>query len=253
MDLKPIGHISTNQKHPYEAPRQGVLTKQEGLITLENPQFGEALRELEGFERIWLIYLFHHNSEWKPLVKPPRGPDHKIGVFATRSPYRPNPLGLSCVKLIKIEGLKIYVSEHDLLDGTPILDIKPYIPYADAFSEARAGWLENIEEQKFNLSFSEISLEQLNLLENLGVGQIRSFCEQQLSYHPTDFKRKRLIEISSNEFILCYRTWRIEFKVDLNLQQISVEKIFSGYTEAELLSPADPYEDKEIHHKFLKH
>ncbi len=110
----------------------------------------DALRALDGFERIWLIYVFHMNERWNALVTPPRGPRIKRGVLATRSPHRPSPLGLSTVQLVSIEERMLHVRGIDLLDGTPILDIKPYIPYADAFPHARAGWVDEVDAMEAN-------------------------------------------------------------------------------------------------------
>ena len=154
MNFTPIGTYHSEAKAPYEAARQPLERIQtQGEIVLESgQQFEQALEDLEGFERIWVIYVFHHNNHWKPKVLPPRGSDHKVGVFASRAPYRPNPIGISCVKLVKIVGLKITIEGTDLLDGTPVLDIKPYLPYADAFPESRTGWV--AEATKYNVNFS---------------------------------------------------------------------------------------------------
>ncbi|MBL0164219.1 MAG: tRNA (N6-threonylcarbamoyladenosine(37)-N6)-methyltransferase TrmO [Xanthomonadales bacterium] len=104
----------------------------------------QAYRDLEGFERIWLIFAFHRSEGWKAEVRPPRG-GGKRSVLATRSPHRPNAIGLSAVELIGIEPGALTVRGIDLLDATPILDIKPYVPYADAFPDSRAGWIDDID------------------------------------------------------------------------------------------------------------
>jgi tRNA (adenine37-N6)-methyltransferase len=106
----------------------------------------EALHDLEGVERIWVIAHLHLNTGWSAKVIPPRGPRKKRGLFATRSPHRPNAIGLSAVRLLRVDRFTLHVEEIDLLDGTPILDVKPYVPYADAFPGARAGWIDEIEE-----------------------------------------------------------------------------------------------------------
>ncbi len=103
-----------------------------------------AFRDLAGFARIWLLFVFHRSQGWKAEVKPPRG-GGKRSVLATRSPHRPNALGLSAVELLGVEARGLRVSGIDLLDGTPILDIKPYVPYADAFPDAAAGWIDGID------------------------------------------------------------------------------------------------------------
>lgn len=103
-----------------------------------------AWRDLAGFERIWLVFAFHRSEGWKAEVRPPRG-GGKRSVLATRSPHRPNAIGLSAVELVAVEDAVLRVRGMDLLDGTPILDIKPYVPYADAFPNARAGWIDRID------------------------------------------------------------------------------------------------------------
>jgi tRNA-Thr(GGU) m(6)t(6)A37 methyltransferase TsaA len=103
-----------------------------------------AFRDLAGFERIWVIFMFHRSEGWKAEVKPPRG-GGKRSVLATRSPHRPNAIGLSAVELVAVEERLLRVRGMDLLDGTPILDIKPYVPYADAFPDSCAGWIDEID------------------------------------------------------------------------------------------------------------
>lgn len=127
-------------------PRQSGLAGIEGRIVFtEKYRVREALRGLDGFGRIWLIWGFSANKpakgEWQPTVRPPRlGGNVSMGVFATRSPFRPNPLGLSCVELVRVDDLELVVRGADLADGTPIYDIKPYISYADSFPDARCGF-----------------------------------------------------------------------------------------------------------------
>jgi tRNA-Thr(GGU) m(6)t(6)A37 methyltransferase TsaA len=128
-------------------PRQGVFYRgHPGRIELlPGKGFEQAIRDLEGFERLWILFHFHHNEGWRPTTRPPVPPKdrERVGVFASRSPYRPNPIGLSCVKLVHLKGLVLLVDEADLLEGTPVFDIKPYIPAADAFPEAKAGWVDS--------------------------------------------------------------------------------------------------------------
>ena len=134
FSCEPIGYFHSNAQERYNLPSQpGVLDGSEGKIIL-NPHchFEQALEDLKGFDRIWVVFWFHRNESWKPKVLPPRG-GIKRGLFATRSPHRPNPIGISCLELKEIHGLELIVKNHDLLDGTPILDIKPYLVYADSF------------------------------------------------------------------------------------------------------------------------
>ena len=144
----PIGYLDCEQKYRYEAPRQSILAGGNlGVVCLNSGcNFEQALPDLIGFDRVWLIYQFHQNRDWKPKVVPPRSPENrKVGLFATRSPHRPNPLGLSCVELVKIDGLDVFIRNFDLLNGTPIFDIKPYIPYCDSFENSAVGWLEQVD------------------------------------------------------------------------------------------------------------
>lgn len=147
MTLEPVAVYRGALGSKFGIPRQsGLVPSLRGRIVFE-PAYRnrEALRGLEGFDRIWLIWGFSANKpakgEWQPTVRPPRlGGNTALGVWATRSPYRPNPLGLSCVELESIDGMDLVVRGADLMDGTPIYDIKPYVVYADSFPEARSGF-----------------------------------------------------------------------------------------------------------------
>jgi len=164
MEIKPIAHIYTDFPEKFGIPRQSGLAKSlRGRIVFE-PEYRnpDALRGLDGFSHIWLIWEFSANrttSPWQPVVRPPRlGGNSFMGVFATRSPFRPNPLGLSCVKVDSIElstpdGPVINVLGADLMDGTPIYDIKPYIRYADSRPEAVCGYVDALEERSLKVVF----------------------------------------------------------------------------------------------------
>lgn len=257
MNLAPIGHLYCEQKYRYEAPRQGVLSGDStGVVRLEpGCNYDQALTDLVGFDRIWLIYQFHQNSGWKPKVIPPRSPgSKKISLFATRSPYRPNSLGLSCVELVKIDGLDIWVRGLDLLDGTPIFDIKPYIPYCDSFENSAVGWLEQVDNMvKWNVGSTLIAKEQMNwIYQQTGLDLLR-FAQLQLSSEPFNSKRKRVTKYDGLEstYCLAYRTWRIIFHADNKNKRISILNICSGYTEIDLEQGAgDKYNDKDIHRAY---
>ena len=148
--IRPIAHIRCDLKEKFGVPRQaGIVEALEGRIVFE-PEFRdpEALRGMEGFSHLWLIWQFSEavRQDWSPTVRPPRlGGNTRLGVFATRSPFRPNALGLSCVRLLGLErdgelGTVLRVGGADLMDGTPIYDIKPYVPYADSHPEALSGF-----------------------------------------------------------------------------------------------------------------
>ena len=149
MEIKEIAHIENNFKSKFGIPRQAGLAEEiESRIVFENEfKNPDALRGLEGFSHIWLIWGFNLNEQkqgkWDATVRPPRlGGNRRIGVFASRSPNRPNPIGLSCVKIknIDLKNVEISVLGADLADGTPIYDIKPYVPYADSVKSATGGF-----------------------------------------------------------------------------------------------------------------
>jgi tRNA-Thr(GGU) m(6)t(6)A37 methyltransferase TsaA len=148
-ELRPIGIIRSCYKDKFGVPRQpGLVTAAEARLELfDDLVREESLAGLKGFSHLWLIFVFHLclGAGWKPAVRPPRlGGNRKVGVFASRSPFRPNPIGLSAVELVGIErdgkNLSLRLRGADMVDGTPVLDIKPYVPYADALPDAAAGF-----------------------------------------------------------------------------------------------------------------
>ncbi len=148
---RPIGILRSPYTRRIDAPHQGTVvegtaTGTLALATLELQDWldEKVIQDLSGFDRLWLIFAFHLNDGWKSTVKPPRG-GPKRGILATRAPHRPNPIGLSAVELIKVESKTLYLRGVDLLDGTPVLDIKPYVPYADAFPNSKAGWIDELD------------------------------------------------------------------------------------------------------------
>ncbi len=159
--MKIIGHIRTDFKEKFGIPRQsGIVSETKGEIIFEREfRVPEAFRGLEEFSHIWILWQFSESvrDDWLPTVRPPLlGGNKRVGVFATRSPFRPNSIGLSCVKLDKIEyrkdcGPVLCVSGADMLDGTPIFDIKPYLPYADSLPDAVGGFTENLGERKIRV------------------------------------------------------------------------------------------------------
>ena len=162
--MQPVARIRSEFAEKFGVPRQsGLVEELEAEIVFEpayrNP---DALRGLEEFSHVWLIWVFDRaiRETWSPTVRPPRlGGNARMGVFATRSPFRPNPIALSCVKLAGIrqtaDGPVIRVLGADLVDGTPILDIKPYIPFADCHPDATGGWIEDAPWQELDVEFPQ--------------------------------------------------------------------------------------------------
>ena len=163
--MEPIAHIYTDFKTKFGLPRQsGLVEEITGKIVFQKEySIAEAFKGLEDFSHIWLLWEFSEAKKetWKPTVRPPLlGGNKRMGVFATRSPFRPNSIGLSCVKLEKIDydktlGTVLYVSGCDLMNGTPIYDIKPYLPYCDSKPDATGGFTETLGERKLEVNISE--------------------------------------------------------------------------------------------------
>ena len=164
MKIIPIAYYHTGLQGKFGLPRQsGLVPELRGRIVFE-PQYciADALRGIEGFDYLWLIWGFSLNGkqegEWSPLVRPPLlGGNAYMGVFATRSPFRPNPIGLSSVRLLGVEegdcGMALVVAGADLADGTPIYDVKPYVEYADAHASVRSGFVDDNEWRKLDVVF----------------------------------------------------------------------------------------------------
>lgn len=165
VTIHPIARMRSDFPNKFGIPRQSGLVEELRSTIVFEPEYrdAEALRGMEGFSHLWLIWQFSEaiRDGWSPTVRPPRlGGNTRMGVFATRSPFRPNNLGLSCVKLIGIEqtkenGTVIHVAGADLMDGTPIFDIKPYVPYSDCHTDATGGFTTNAGEFLLNVVFPE--------------------------------------------------------------------------------------------------
>lgn len=165
LNIQVIAKMRSDFPTKFGIPRQsGLVDELESTIVFE-PEFRnpDALRGIEGYSHLWIIWQFSQavRQEWSPTVRPPRlGGNTRMGVFATRSPFRPNHLGLSCVKLIGVEkteknGMVIHVAGADLMDGTPIVDIKPYIPYSDSFPDASGGFTDTANDFILDVLFPE--------------------------------------------------------------------------------------------------
>ena len=210
--MKKIAVIRTQFSEKFGIPRQSGLVKELKAQIIFEPEYREkeALRGLEGFSHIWLIWEFSKakREKWSPTVRPPRlGGNKRLGVFATRSPFRPNPIGLSCVKLESIsysetDGPIITVSGADLLDKTPIFDIKPYLPYADCKPEATGGFTDTTEkkclEVVFASSFDNVDTETLHTLKAVLEQDPRP------SYH----------DDANRIYNLAFADWEVKFKVE---------------------------------------
>lgn len=232
--LKPIAVIESCYKQKFAIPRQSGLAPTGTALIHFLPEFSvpEAIEGLEQSSHIWVQFIFHgiDKEDWSPRVRPPRlGGNQKVGVFSTRSTHRPNPLGLSAVKLDKIDtssGVVLKVSGGGFLDGTPVLDIKPYVPYADRLLDADHGFAGQ-EPAKLNVSFSNEALIQLSILQPSHTLNLTLFIREVLqqdprpAYQSTDVNR--IYGVNLLNFNL---TWRyVDKDHSLTIHVIGLEEI----------------------------
>ena len=243
--------VAGGGEYRQQSPRQGALTEQRGVIELyPGHNFETAAADLDGAEYIWVVYVFDRNLNWRPKVLPPLG-DRRIGVFATRSPHRPNPIGLSAVRLLAVDGLKLHIAGHDLMIGTPVLDIKPYLAEVDSHPQSSLPWRDRIGFETRRLEFSSLAQRQLETLSALGAPDLFQVAETQLALREPDPRRQRLSVLEDGKMMLAFRTWRIVFAV--TDATVGILEIASGYTDEELLPEApDPYGDKAIHRAYVE-
>jgi len=212
--MKTIAHIHTDFPEKFGIPRQSGIVDTPGYIVFEPPYNNpDAVRGLEEFSHIWLIWEFSESKkdEWSPTVRPPRlGGNTRVGVFASRSPFRPNPIGLSCVELEKIEydhhsGPVLFIRGADILDGTPIYDIKPYLPYSEAKIEARGGFAHKVKDDSMKVVFEasaadSVPAEDLETIEKL-------LSQDPRPHYQTDPERI---------YGMAYRGWNVSFRAEGN-------------------------------------
>lgn len=240
LTASPIGYLKSHDKAKFAVPHQapGSQHKQHYIELKPANNFEAALKDLQDFERIWIIWWFDKNNTWRPCVLPPRGKAQKRGVFATRSPHRPNPIGISCVKLIKIVGRKIFISDSDLIDGTPIFDIKPYIPEVDSFPESKAGWVDQLKQDElnsYNVKLSELAQEQADwLLSKWQIDFIPRAIEL-LSKDPSPHRTRRISKLKDTTFKMGCGPWRLYFS--LKDYVVEIAAIAPGYPARALKDP----------------
>ncbi|PIR22481.1 MAG: tRNA (N6-threonylcarbamoyladenosine(37)-N6)-methyltransferase TrmO [Deltaproteobacteria bacterium CG11_big_fil_rev_8_21_14_0_20_45_16] len=210
FQFSPIGYIHSPFKEKIGMAKQSMMIPQAtGLLKLNHDtRFQSAVEDLEGFSHLWVIFVFHKHLEknWRPKISPPRidGPE-RVGVLASRSPHRPNPLGMSALKIEKIEtqapnGVEIHLSGLDLLDGTPVLDIKPYLPFADAFPDAKPGWA-SAENFCYPVTYSKEALDSIKAATSAEYPQLKELLHQMLELDPRATALRKLfpIDTTANE------------------------------------------------------
>jgi len=259
LNLRPIGVVHSSLRSKAEAARQpAAATGATARIELRPGQhFEHALEDLEGWERIWILFWFHLNRSWRPKVLPPRSASGRKGVFSTRSPYRPNPLGLSVVRLDRIEGLTLHIRDVDIVDGTPVLDIKPYVPYTDAYPDSATGWLHNeglaVEGATpadpitaWAVHFEPLAAEQAAWIEERTGLALRARIAGTLMLGPQPHAYRR-IRRDGADYRLKVKEWRVQFTLDR--RDVRVLAISSGYRPAEIAKSAGVSEDPLAVHR----
>lgn len=250
IEFTPIGVARTPFPDKASAPRQPAAARGvRGRIELfPDGRFEHALMDLASFEYVWVLFHFHLSRGWRAKVLPPRSLERR-GVFATRAPHRPNAIGMSLVRLERIDGACLDVVDVDMVDGTPVLDIKPYLPYADARAEAEHGWLDEREAEArataapggaaddpkpaFDVQFLPRAAEQIAFLrDRCGVDlapRIRTALALGPSPHPY-----RRIKKDGDGYRLAVQDWRVRFVV--SGVEVRVEKVLSGYRPSQVFT-----------------
>lgn len=231
FEFAAIGEVRTPFPDKFGIPRQpGLVSQAKGVIKIHpDPDLKTALRSLEQFSHLWIVFVFHEHGgkNWKPSIRPPRlGGNVKVGVLASRSPHRPNPIGLSAVKIDKVDfdaegGPEIHVLGVDLMDGTPVLDIKPYIPYADSIPDANAGWA-SAPIPRYPVHFTEEAEEKIEHGDPKGELNLRALIIEVLELDPRPAYQKR--QLPPEEA----KTWGTTHGFDLLGHDIKYE-ICEGY------------------------
>jgi tRNA-Thr(GGU) m(6)t(6)A37 methyltransferase TsaA len=250
--LEPIGFVRNTLATKVEAARQPQAAQGEParIELLPGRNFEHALEDLARWKRIWVVFWFHHNPGWRPKVLPPRSLTGRKGVFATRSPHRPNPLGLSVVRLERIDGLTLHVLDSDMLDGTPELDLKPYVAYTDAHADAGNGWLDDAElvgeaasdtkaadpVPAYDVRFEALAAEQVSWIGARTGLALEERIRATLALGPAPHPYRRIRRLDDG-LQLAVKEWRVRFRVEG--REVRVIEVGSGFRVSQLNSAAN--------------
>jgi tRNA-Thr(GGU) m(6)t(6)A37 methyltransferase TsaA len=226
--------MKTDFTEKFGVPRQSLMIREaRGVLKLNpDPAYRVALNHLEAFSHVWIVFVFHQSVEkgWRPTIRPPRvDAPRRVGVFASRSPHRPNPIGLSVVKLERIDldapgGIELHLSGVDIMDGTPVLDIKPYLPYADCVPEASGGWAES-EIPRHRVEFSSESLTKIDRLAVTRHPRLKALINEMLEWDPRPTSQRRTMGIdlpSSQGMKFGFRILDLDVRWEIRDQAIFV-------------------------------
>lgn len=233
LAIEPIGFVRNELATKVEAARQPQAAEGQAarIELLPGRNFEHALEDLASWKRIWVIFWFHHNAGWRPKVLPPRSVTGRKGVFATRSPHRPNPIGMSAVRLERVEGLTLHILDTDMLDGTPVLDLKPYVAYTDAHSDAGNGWLDADPVRAYEVIFEPRAVEQAKWIEDRTGLTLEERIRSTLVLGPEPHPYRRIRPIDGG-MQLAVKEWRARFSVVG--REIRVLEIASGFRASQL-------------------
>jgi tRNA-Thr(GGU) m(6)t(6)A37 methyltransferase TsaA len=254
LTLEPIGYVRNTLATKVEAARQpragGGNTGAIELLPGRN--FEHALTDLADWQYIWVLFWFDRNEAWRPKVLPPRSRSGRKGVFATRSPHRPNPLGLSAVRLDRIEELTLHISDVDMLDGTPVLDIKPYVAYTDAIADAGEGWLANGGAPRdpipqFEVVWNATAAKQAEWIETRTKLPLRERATATLSLGPEPHPYRR-IRREPGGLTLRVKAWRLRFSVDR--RRVLVASVESTMRVSSLSGSEEADPELALHREF---
>jgi tRNA (adenine37-N6)-methyltransferase len=241
LTLKPIGYLRCKKRVKFSALHQPDEEENECnvLELVEDVRMQCGLQDLAGFSRIWLIWWFHRNDAWRPMVLPPRGPAKRRGVFATRSPHRPCPIGMTPVKLLSIEGRNVRLGPCDLVDGTPVFDIKPYIPDYDSFPEESQGWLDEVQQwvksdAVYRLIWQSKAVIQRDWLREKWQVDFSQRAEEILSRDPSVHRTRRIRRRENGVYEMGCGSWRLIFQ--LQDKVVEVMHLEPGYPLARLMN-----------------
>jgi tRNA-Thr(GGU) m(6)t(6)A37 methyltransferase TsaA len=236
--LEPIGYVRTAATARVQAARQPPAARDvpARIELLPGRHFEHALEDLERWKLVWVLFWFHHNPGWRPKVLPPRSTTGRKGVFATRSPHRPNPIGLSVVRLERIDGLVLHIRDADMLDGTPVLDLKPYVAYTDAHPAAGDGWLADEGSPldpvpAYDVRFAPLAQQQVEWIETHAGLELGERIRATLALGPEPHPYRRIRRDTAG-LQLAVKEWRVRFRVDGRAVQVMA--VDSGYRPAQL-------------------
>jgi len=221
LTLRPIGYVRSGKHVKFQTLHQPAESAEERSVIelLPDQDYELAVRDLAGFSRIWLVWWFHRNPNWRPLVLPPRGPARRRGLFATRSPHRPNPLGLTPVKLLGVEKRILIIGPCDLMEGTPIFDIKPYIPAYDSFPGSAAGWTDEVDDgfdgpPRFTVKLLPLAVAQADWLRSNWTVEFTPRLLELLSRDPSVHRGRRIRRRNESQLVIGCGAWRAVYRVE---------------------------------------